>query len=501
MTGKSAQAGAFPKYFSPFGNGYPQGGTTNGAVARFITRTSWDTTATWLCAEMGGAFYGDHHHYQAGHIYLSRGKYPLLISPGNYRGTNGMGLMGSSVGDYITMSAMKNTLFFDDWGVYNRYESVYQVGGQGRIGDDRIIAAWQDNGLTYIRSDLSTAYNNDEYPRSIRDTAQRTLEQFYRTVAYLNTPNVAIVFDRVKAKNSTHARGQYEKHLRWHVPTQPVINGNTATVRNGNSKLHITTLLPENQTITPVALNPNPDNHYSGMSYLFNSPVWRVEVREQGNPLESDWLTILQTGDTTTAVAFSEAIMDNQFTMKGAQFVVNGKNYYVLFNNRNGATPSPIDMTSYSIDGGESHHVLGGLYPSAVYNVAWSNGTVVVTLDATGAYTTNAAGVLEFDIPTGSIKTTGNTAAEVAPTFAASVSPNPAADVLRVSFTLPENAANVRVMLADALGVTVAVLHNGAMNTGSYSLESDVTSVSSGAYYCTIETATGRTVIPVTIIR
>src|SRR3546814_7884288 len=57
------------------------------------------TSATWGCAEMGVSFYGDHQMHQAGHVYITRGRDALLISPANWRGAApGMGVIGDGIG-------------------------------------------------------------------------------------------------------------------------------------------------------------------------------------------------------------------------------------------------------------------------------------------------------------------------------------------------------------------------------------------------------------------
>lgn len=495
----------YPLFYAPFGTGYPQGGTTNGAVARFISRSSWDTTATWMSAEMGAAFYGDHHQYQAGHITMTKGKYPLLISPANYRGAAGMGVIGSHV-DYIVHSSVKNTLFFDDWGVYNRAQSVDQVGGQGRFGTDRIVASDANNSYTYVRSDLSTAYNNDQWPREVRDTVNRTLEKFYRTIAYHNSGDFMVVFDQLKAKNSTHVRGQYEKHLRWHFPTQPSINGNTAFAQNGNSKVYVTTLLPQQPTISSAYLNPNSDNRFGSIqNAAFNCPNWRIEVRVPNNPLECEYLTVLMPGNVSMAQPFTQNISSADNSMKGAMIIKGEKTYIVMFNSGVGQTPTPIETVQYYAGEGASSHVLGGMIPNAYYNVYQSNGNVLVMLADNGTYRASAGGVLEFSLDASSLKisseNSSSSSENISTTLDATIAPLPASDFVRLHVANTSVNTPLTISIGSLAGITQAILFDGVSNSTQRTIESDVSHLPSGTYYLTVKNGTVTKTLPLTIVR
>ena len=84
---------------------------------------------------------------------------------------NRMVFVGSGMG-YITQSGTKNTLFVNDYGDYQR-DRPDRSGGQSTRGFDRVVAAEMTDDYTYVRSDLSTAYNNMEWPRTPADTRTR----------------------------------------------------------------------------------------------------------------------------------------------------------------------------------------------------------------------------------------------------------------------------------------------------------------------------------------
>ena len=80
------------------------------------------------------------------------------------------------------------------------------------------------------------------------------------------------------------------------------------------------------------------------------------------------------------------------------------------------------------------------------------------------------------------------------------VAPNPAARAARVTLTLAETAqASVRVV--DALGRTVAVLADGTLATGPYTLALDAARLPPGVYAVVATVGETRSVTRVTVVR
>lgn len=496
--------GTMPLYNSAFGPAYPQAGATNGALPRFIQRNNWSTTATWVAAEMGAAFYGDHMMYHAGHIYMTHGGNQLLISPSNWRGTApGLGVIGSGV-SYVVHSSLKNTLFLDDFGTYQR-DRVDQHGGQSTYGFDRVVAAQQNDAHTYVRSDLTSAYYNVTWPLNWVDTNNRSLRHFYRSFLYLRNPNLVVTFDQVKVKNSTHANGQFNKHLRWHFPVQPQINGKSVTVVHANSKMHLHTLLPATQKTTAVSLQNNPDNKWgSSFNYAFNSSTWRIEVKDTTNALELPFLTVMQPGSSSMAEMQTSTLYTADETMTGARIATADAVHYVLFNNRPGQVPTPISSTSYAITTGEaSHHTLCGLEPATHYAASVSNGTVTIAADNNGAFTTTDAGVLEFAVNAdGSFAKTATAHSEAGTAFDLSGYPNPATAQIAFSFSLSHSSASsVHMAVYNAAGAKVADVLNSALASGSYTIPFATSTLPAGSYYCELVVDGRRTVMQFVVQR
>jgi hypothetical protein len=69
--------------------------------------------------------------------------------------------------------------------------------------------------------------------------------------------------------------------------------------------------------------------------------------------------------------------------------------------------------------------------------------------------------------------------------------PNPAADTASLVLTLPRAAAAVRVALYDALGRTVAVVHDGPLGAGTHRLALAASSLAPGVYVARAVAGTG----------
>ncbi|MFN8492178.1 MAG: hypothetical protein U0350_31555 [Caldilineaceae bacterium] len=396
---------ALPPYFTGFAPTYPQGRyqATNGAIPYFIQRSDWGGNATWSSLHMGAAFYNDHEHKDAGSLTIKRADDYLLVDASNWKGAAGSGgLLGPSTEADTASTA--NTLQFDDFGDYMYTDGLYN-GGQGEWGFDQVVADEQTDAYTYVRSDLTTAYNNAS--GSDGAAALRKLNYFYRNFVYLRTPNVFVVYDQVQNKASTNPKGAYKKHLRWHLPNKPTVSGSMAVVDQGASRLYIETLLPTAAALAVVDEANNPDPNCPAGAPIgngCNSGTYRLEVRDATNPLTTTFLTVLQPGAINMAHAILTRVTSSDGKMSGVASSLmeqGGPTHVVLFNNLSGQTPLPIETTTLSTNffGGSAAttYTLLGLAPSARYKVTFAPGMISVAKDTTGSYTASAAGVLQFN--------------------------------------------------------------------------------------------------------
>jgi hypothetical protein len=495
---RTAAQSAIPPYYTGFAPAYPAGGPGNGALPKFHMRSDWSTTATWATLDMQAANFDDHQHYRAGQLSIARGGDNLLIDVAGWRGTApSLGITGNASGYGLLESSTKNTLFIDDYGDYSGNIPDY-CGGQGPWGRNEVVAAELKDAFSYVRSDLTTAYDIIAYPNTWADTAtKRPVQFFYRSVAYLRSPNVFVVYDQVKVRNSNNSHGQYRKEIRWHTPVQPVINGKSVKLLHNVSKAYIHTLLPSHLWLTKVNESSNPDNKWgSAWNATFNQNTWRVEVKDSTNPLSEPFLTAIQIGDSGMTEMSSSLIQSVDSFMVGTRIVSGGQTSYVLFNNRSGQVPAAISSTSYVAGGSNgSTHMLCGMTPNGTYSHATGNDTVYVTSDPNGADTASAGGVLLFSITSGGNKAvaSGAGSADAAVTGSRSITldnyPNPVSGEAIFRLHLASACTRVRMTIFDVAGNGVATLADGALAAGDHEVRFDAAAraLPDGVYYCRVD--------------
>jgi hypothetical protein len=474
-----------PPYYSGFAPAYPQGGATNGAIPYFYMRSDWSATATWASIQMGTAFYDDHQHSNAGHLVIKHGNDYLAVDASNWKGATGsIGIVGSSLDEEYGAGATANTLFFDDYGDFmwsDTNDSRY-CGGQGFWGKDEVVAAEQNDDYSYIRSDLSTAYNRGG---DTTDQGVRRLEYFYRNFAYLRAADVFVVFDQTKARPSTNPRGEYRKHIRWHFPNRPTVNGNTLGMEQGVSRLNMAFLLPASVAVTAVdeTQNPDPcDGTVPGCtSYGFNSGTWRVEVRDPNASLTTPFLAVLQPTALADPSMTASNVTSNDGTMIGANISVPGRGRYVmLFNNGDGQTPTPITSVTYTVSGAsEARHTLGGMKPGSRYAVTIAESVVTVSENAAGTYVASPAGVLQFGTAVSSVEQADDPASRAS--LLEANYPNPFDRSTTIGFLL-QQPQHVTLTLVDALGRTVRTLVDADLPSGEQRVALSAEGLPNGVY-------------------
>ena len=400
-----------PPYYTGFAPNNPQGahspGGTNGAIPYFIMRSDWSGTAIWASTVMGSEWWDDHQHYTAGHFIIARGSDYLLVSATDWKWEldgNGnpiygrAGVYGASL-EYL-QSSLNNTLYFDDFGDFQRADDRGS-GGQSYAGIDEVVADELNQDFSYVRSDLSTAYNRIGDPA---DTPNRKLDVFYRNFLYLRAANVFVVYDQVQAKPSINLRGAYKKNIRWHLPNTPTITGKMARLDYGQSRLFIDAVLPANAALAVVNewMNPDPcDGSVPGcVPFGANAATFRIEISDPQNPLFIPFLTVLQPGPNTSTPPTNTQISSLDGKMTGVDISqAGGARSIVLFNNQPGQVPAPITSTSYNFSGsGAVTHTLMGAVPGALYSVVLTNGVVHVDQSVSGNKTASPAGVLRFTL-------------------------------------------------------------------------------------------------------
>lgn len=373
------------------------------ALPKYYMRENWTDSATWCTLNFSSAFYDDHDHHNAGHFQIIRGDAndgddQLLVGTNEIGNGGAFGLNGIDGGTcYAPSSSHSNTLFINDYNDYTSAGSNY-VGGQSFYGYDEPTHIEQNINYSYLRADLSSAYYRKGDPK---DTVNRVVHYYYRSLFYLREANLFFTFDQFKIKKSSNAKGEYQKHLRWHFMENPVVNGANISATMDNSKLFIHTVWPAKVLVNKVDESANPDNSFGpALNYAFNNYAYRAEVSEQGNPLQQQLLTVLQSGAKNTAEMNTLGLQSDQGNMAGTLVLANGKSNVVFFNKNYDKYLNPVSgLVSYPFAGdNKTLHTLCGMQISTKYQVDYAAGKVIVKPAEGGNYTSSAAGTLQFKI-------------------------------------------------------------------------------------------------------
>ena len=499
---RSSQSQTITPYWTGLTTKYPAGSYGNGATPYFTMRSDWGSNATWIGTHMGAAIFDDHSHFQSGHIAMYRGKDNLLLSTLNWRSdATNLGVTGTSL-QYNTFSAATNTLFVNDRGTYQSTNNgMMCVGGQNYYGKNELIASEMLDSLTYIRSDLSSAYNNMT-GGGLADTLNRAVQKFYRNFLYLRTPNVLAVYDYVKAKHAASG-AEFDKHIRWHCSVQPSVSGKSVKITKGNSSLFIHTVLPSNSTITTVnESSNNSDNIYgSGFASYFDLGTWRTEVRDSLNPLKETYLSILQPGASNQTEMSTSYVKTDDSAMEGARIGASGAINYVLFNKDTIALQHVITSTSFTMPQSETAtFTLGGMYPISAYAVSMdTNNKITIAQSSAGSIFADSAGVLTFTV-TGQASKLAEAVGSPIEDFNLETYPNPFQHSTTIRFTV-SGPTTATAMVYDATGAKVATLLDGNVEAGEHTLQWNADALPNGTYYCKLVAGNSEAVKSIVLSR
>lgn len=278
--------------------------------------------------KLGGDWFGNHEHYDAGHFQIYY-KGALAIDSGIYSGRDvadpAIVLEYGSAHDmnYHKRSIAHNTVLVHD--PDEQFDSYANDGGQRFPGDEPQSLAELANGykvatvlrqqqvggvagapdFSYIKGDLTAAYS-------------AKVRQFQRSFVFLNLKNAdhpaaLVVFDKVSASDAG-----FRKTWLLHSQNEPEISGDTAIIRRTewdynhtlqyNGKLVNRTVLPANAVLAKVGGSGN-EFSVGGTNYAIQpeaeysteeAGAWRLEVSPPG-PNETDlFLNVMQVMDASS---------------------------------------------------------------------------------------------------------------------------------------------------------------------------------------------------------
>ncbi|MEA2062533.1 MAG: heparinase II/III family protein [Gemmatimonadota bacterium] len=225
-------------------------------------RTNKDKFIFFKC----GDYFGDHGHFDQGHVEVYCGT-PLLIEAGAYKG----GFSGDHRMNYWRKTISHNTIIAEDPEVEgdeggqriykNQEESTIKDYLDDEGSETGVIIDYLDQGdWGYVAGDFSTAYYPDHIELAIRELA-------WLKDRYL------VVVDHVGLGNN-----MLLPKVLWHYTVRPVIEDNRFTVTDGGGRAVVTVLAPSNAVLDTVRAYQIGTSYYPPPSPQTSWGVGRVEV-------------------------------------------------------------------------------------------------------------------------------------------------------------------------------------------------------------------------------
>jgi len=258
------------------------------------------------------------------------------------------------------------------------------IGQRTGAGTGRIIKYESGTNYTYMVGDAGDAYYQGEKDAG----GQSLIDTYQREIVHIK-PDHVVVFDRITATDST-------SDITWllHTRFQPSLDGSGLRADNGDGRLFLQSVLPENPGITV--------HEEIGGTHGLDSWCTRISPAEQRRHVQFLSYLYPTTTDTGTMPP-AEAIYAQTGNMVGVRIGSSEQNFVLMFSTDPlGAPPSGGVM--YELSSGSSiRNYLLGLAPNTGYDVQVmaGTGTLLVMVREGEGYMTTAEGVLQFDIDSG----------------------------------------------------------------------------------------------------
>ncbi len=274
-------------------------------------RSSWDEDATYFFFKCGDRFTA-HQHLDVGHFLIY--KYEELAGDGGHYDSFG----SSHDVNYHLRSIAHNTILVRDpsetWPNIRAGNVTGNDGGQshswphhnGAVADPE---QWHKGRTLYDIADILAFDDRGEYLYLAGDCtraySESKLEYFTRQILFLR-PGTFIIFDRVCSVNP-----QFQKTWLLQAMKEPAGTGQDMVVTNGNGRLFIQTLLPENPKIKLVTGTEL--YSYDGKTYppgrdTGPAPQYRIEISPPLPATVDYFLHVLTATDAATTSVEKAAI-------------------------------------------------------------------------------------------------------------------------------------------------------------------------------------------------
>jgi hypothetical protein len=303
-----------------------------------LMRSSWQDDATFASFQCG-PFLTGHQHLDNNAFTIYKGGL-LAIDPG-------INAYGESIADnyranYYSRSIAHNTITVYDpketfpggsW-AGDRDTTAANDGGQMRMsGAERVQEV--SPGDRWHVGQLTAYAHGDQYTYAVGDATKsyspEKLSRFVRHFLYL-PPNLFVIFDEVESTDAS-----FRKTWLLHTIEEPKTEGGVTAIADGEGKLTVRTVMPEQAHITAVG-GPGKECWVDGKNWPSlekkewppEAGAWRLEVSPSKTATKDVFLHVLQTGDPDIART-GTVVLARAGNQLGVRVKAQGNEYVVLF--------------------------------------------------------------------------------------------------------------------------------------------------------------------------
>lgn len=376
-------------------------------MQRVAARSDWTTSAVWWAFNaspqinspgQGEQFFG------TGQFEIIHGVTPFIVVPGGWLLREGSAGENNIYTDnyasprkrsfYNTFQVYSGSLEAGQWTGSSAIPplppgEIDNIGGTSRTG----LTAYED-GTNYV---VAIAQRLEDMYRTWGAPDCGPITSLSRELVYLRPTNQLVVYDR-----STICNAAYTQYLALHTPSNPApeaqsppVTGTTRLDVTYNSKFagSIISVLPASVSVATADLDGG-------------ATVWRTTIKPTVAQTRNLWVTVFDMNNSPAAVWNASLLGTTTNNMAGVLLKGPSSNNVVLCNRGEQGTTVAGNIT-YIIPNGVSTHVLTELPASSMYDITAATGanqTITVTPNASGGYSTTAAGTLTFGVSaTGSV--------------------------------------------------------------------------------------------------
>ena len=302
-------------------------------IGKVYARSDWSDDATWFRFECGDYWVG-HQHFEVGNFEIFRYQ-PLATESGEYHDFGSNHAM-----NWLVRSIAHNVILVyqpdEQWKMMRDGGRVTYAndGGQAKKWEWTVdtLDQWKAKREQFERGDIVAYENRPEFMYVAGDCtkayAPSKLASWVRQIVFLR-PHTFVIFDRVVS-----TKPEYEKSWLLHCQNEPALNARTGVITNGQGKLVVQTLLPEQARMRKI-------EGYTYGGQTFDPPQtglsataakWRIEVLPSKPQTEDVFLHVLSTASGEPQPA--------QLIQDGNRIGVRVGNSEIIFDGKIGGTLS-----------------------------------------------------------------------------------------------------------------------------------------------------------------